>query len=63
GYAIGLALSAIADLPSGAVIVWTLAACALGASAALRPRPARRGPVEAGLPQPGTPGHPVDAAD
>jgi zinc/manganese transport system permease protein len=28
GYAIGLALSALLDLPSGAVIVWTLAACA-----------------------------------
>ena len=30
GYALGLALSAVLDLPSGAVIVWTLAACALG---------------------------------
>ena len=29
GYASGLALSALFDLPSGAVIVWTLAACAL----------------------------------
>lgn len=29
GYAVGLALSAVLDLPSGAVIVWTLAACAL----------------------------------
>ena len=29
GYAIGLALSAMLDLPSGAVIVWTLAACGL----------------------------------
>ena len=29
GYAIGLALSALLDLPSGAVIVWTLAACAI----------------------------------
>lgn len=29
GYAIGLALSALFDLPSGAVIVWALAACAL----------------------------------
>ena len=28
GYALGLALSAIFDLPSGAVIVWTLALCA-----------------------------------
>lgn len=28
GYACGLALSALFDLPSGAVIVWTLAACA-----------------------------------
>ncbi len=29
GYALGLTLSALFDLPSGAVIVWTLAACAL----------------------------------
>jgi zinc/manganese transport system permease protein len=29
GYALGLALSALLDLPSGAVIVWTLAACAV----------------------------------
>jgi zinc/manganese transport system permease protein len=29
GYAIGLALSAILDLPSGAVVVWALAACAI----------------------------------
>jgi zinc/manganese transport system permease protein len=29
GYALGLALSAWLDLPSGAVIVWTLAASAL----------------------------------
>ena len=29
GYAVGLALSALLDLPSGAVIVWTLAACGL----------------------------------
>jgi len=29
GYASGLALSAVLDLPSGALIVWTLAACAL----------------------------------
>ena len=29
GYALGLALSALIDLPSGAVIVWTLAACGL----------------------------------
>jgi zinc/manganese transport system permease protein len=29
GYAFGLVLSALFDLPSGAVIVWTLAACAL----------------------------------
>ena len=28
GYAVGLALSALFDLPSGAVIVWTLAGCA-----------------------------------
>ena len=35
GYAIGLALSALFDLPSGAVIVWTLAACGLVGAAAL----------------------------
>jgi zinc/manganese transport system permease protein len=29
GYGLGLALSAVFDLPSGAVIVWTLAACAI----------------------------------
>jgi zinc/manganese transport system permease protein len=29
GYALGLTLSALLDLPSGAVIVWALAACAL----------------------------------
>lgn len=29
GYALGLALSALLDLPSGAMIVWTLAACGL----------------------------------
>jgi zinc/manganese transport system permease protein len=29
GYALGLTLSAVFDLPSGAVIVWALAACAL----------------------------------
>jgi zinc/manganese transport system permease protein len=33
GYAFGLALSAMLDLPSGAVIVWTLAACAVMAVA------------------------------
>ena len=33
-YALGLALSALFDLPSGAVIVWTLAACALIGAAA-----------------------------
>ncbi len=37
GYAIGLALSALADLPSGAVIVWALAACAVAVAAALAP--------------------------
>ena len=31
GYALGLALSALFDLPSGAVIVWTLAACGVAA--------------------------------
>jgi zinc/manganese transport system permease protein len=38
GYALGLALSAVFDLPSGAVIVWALAACALMGALALRPK-------------------------
>ena len=38
GYALGLALSALFDLPSGAVIVWTLAACAMAGALLLRPR-------------------------
>jgi zinc/manganese transport system permease protein len=33
GYVLGLALSAVLDLPSGALIVWTLAGCALLAQA------------------------------
>lgn len=37
GYALGLALSALFDLPSGAVIVWTLAACAVAGTLAFRP--------------------------
>jgi zinc/manganese transport system permease protein len=36
GYALGLALSALLDLPSGALIVWTLAACGLVFAAAPR---------------------------
>ena len=43
GYALGLAVSAVFDLPSGAVIVWTLAACAVAftlASGAVRRRSA-----------------------
>ncbi|MBK8337683.1 MAG: metal ABC transporter permease [Sterolibacteriaceae bacterium] len=34
GYALGLGLSAVLDLPSGAVIVWTLAGCALAGALA-----------------------------
>ena len=41
GYGLGLALSAVLDLPSGAVIVWTLAACG-AAFAALGPHVARK---------------------
>lgn len=43
GYVVGLALSALLDLPSGALIVWCLAACALLAQAlpGVRPRAAR----------------------
>jgi zinc/manganese transport system permease protein len=39
GYALGLALSALFDLPSGAVIVWTLALCGILGALVLR-RPA-----------------------
>jgi len=35
-YLIGIALSALLDLPTGAVIVWTMAGCALLAGAACR---------------------------
>lgn len=51
GYIIGLVLSAVFDLPSGALIVWTLAGCALLAQSipAVRrshpPHPARELPV------------------
>ncbi len=38
GYALGLAASALFDLPSGAVIVWALAACALAGAALLPTR-------------------------
>jgi zinc/manganese transport system permease protein len=43
GYALGLALSAIFDLPSGAVIVWTMAALAMlvAAFSPLKPQPPR----------------------
>jgi len=37
GYAFGLALSALFDLPSGAVIVWTLAVCAMLGALLWRP--------------------------
>ena len=45
GYALGLALSAMLDLPSGAVIVWALAACGLALAWA---KPARAGVASAG---------------
>jgi zinc/manganese transport system permease protein len=38
GYALGLALSALSDLPSGAVIVWTMAVIAIAVYAAQRRR-------------------------
>jgi zinc/manganese transport system permease protein len=41
GYALGLALSALFDLPSGAVIVWTLAACAMAGGLVSQSRPDR----------------------
>ena len=37
GYALGLVLSALLDLPSGALIVWTLAACGVVGTMAIRP--------------------------
>lgn len=37
GYGVGLAASALLDLPSGPVVVWTLAACAVGAALLLQP--------------------------
>lgn len=42
GYALGLAISALADLPSGAVIVWALAACGALVSMAAHPAAAPR---------------------
>lgn len=47
GYVAGLVLSAVLDLPSGALIVWTLAACAVLAQAVpavRRSHPARPAP-------------------
>ena len=51
GYLSGLVLSALFDLPSGALIVWTLAACALLVQALpwLRWRPVPAGPEDADL--------------
>ena len=49
GYASGLALSAVLDLPSGALIVWTLAACALLAQ--LLPRVRRSHPARPAIAQ------------
>ena len=37
GYALGLALSALFDLPSGAVVVWTLAAVGIAVALLMRP--------------------------
>jgi zinc/manganese transport system permease protein len=47
GYALGLALSALLDLPSGAVIVWTLAAAGIACATFVNrraPRPATPAP-------------------
>jgi zinc/manganese transport system permease protein len=49
GYVLGLVLSAVLDLPSGAMIVWTLAGCALLAQ--LLPAVRRSHPAHA-APQP-----------
>ena len=40
GYATGLLAAALFDLPAGAVIVWTLAACGLLTSLVMKPAPA-----------------------
>ena len=42
GYVLGLVLSAVLDLPSGAMIVWTLVACGIVARMLLAARPARQ---------------------
>jgi len=42
GYIIGLVLSALLDLPSGAMIVWTLAGCGILGRALLALAPSRR---------------------
>ena len=42
GYATGLVVSTLTDLPSGPVIVWALVALALAAFTGTRPRPAAR---------------------
>jgi zinc/manganese transport system permease protein len=44
GYALGLALSAVFDLPSGAVIVWALAACAIATAFTWRAQQSYDGP-------------------
>jgi zinc/manganese transport system permease protein len=51
GYVSGLALSAVLDLPSGAMIVWTLAAC--GVLAQILPAVRRSHPAHAGEHAPG----------
>jgi len=48
GYASGLVLSAVFDLPSGALIVWTLAACALLAQLVPAVRRSHPAHIEAG---------------
>jgi zinc/manganese transport system permease protein len=48
GYALGLALSALLDLPSGAVIVWALAACGVLFSFASRRQVGRQARISVG---------------
>jgi zinc/manganese transport system permease protein len=50
GYVLGLCLSAVLDLPSGAMIVWTLAGC--GVFAQLFPAVRRSHPAHLGAPIP-----------
>ena len=61
GYAIGLVLSALYDLPSGPTIVWALAVVGMAGVRHRRPRPNGRVHRPAGLRQPESSGPPLPA--